>query len=162
MVDDIRSGKFSIYDLLAFFAAAVGISAIVEYIFPSEAILLNSIPILGEALTTLFLLTLGGLSYAPLHLYFNRKSKDITFRQFLIASTAITALFYPWLGLINGALTSFGVENSQNGIVYGTLYFYVQTYSLLYKRSHWSVIRGIIVYLVLVIFVVVAVLLAAS
>lgn len=148
LVDDIKAGRFDAYDLLSFLVASATLSAVVEYFFPAESLIPNPVPVVGEALTALLMMIGAGTVNAPLHFYFNAKSKRVSFSKFLIASAAMTALFFPWLTLFGGLGEALDVKNASMGASYGTLVLAVQTYSLLYERSRGSIVTGLVIYMV--------------
>lgn len=147
LIDDIRSGKFSIYNLMSFGMATIAISALIEYFLPSEAFGFGLPPFLEEIAKVFFITFVPAVATFPIHMYLNRTEKSVTFWQFLLATAAVSMLYYPWIGLLNGILRNFGVDNPEQKTSYGTLYYYYQIYSLLYKKTERQVIFTMGLYL---------------
>lgn len=138
--DDIKTNRILMHDAVGFLISAIAISFLFEFIFPDQIIFPNLPPILSEILTATFTIFVAVFFQSPIHYWLNKKDKSVSFKQFSIAIIVITALFYPWLTLINGILFYVTQSDQSSKTSNASLYFYGAAFSRMYNKTISEVI----------------------
>ncbi len=163
LIREIRERYFTAIELLGFWVAAAAITALIGALLPSPMHRME-IPVLAEILEALLMIAITVVVYSPLHLLLRRHRRDVTFREFLITTLAIGALLYPWIGLSYGLQVLFGVPinvaNNINTVVSSA--FYIFAYANLYHRSLLVTLAMWIAYIVMMVVVVLALVVAVA
>lgn len=163
LVHEIRERHFTGIELLGFWVAAAALTALIAAFLPNPMRRVE-IPVLAEVLEALLLITMTVIVYSPLHLLLRRGRREVTFREFMLTTLAVSALLYPWIALSYGVQVLSGVRitvaNNINTVV--SSMFYVLAYAVLFRRSIKSTLAWFVGYILMAVVAVLVVIVAVA
>ena len=150
LVEEVRSHRFGLPELLGFWLAAAALAALANAMFRQPSVTGVDLPILAEIADAAAAMLVLMLLYSPLHWMLNRGARGVRFGEFVLILLAVAALLYPWLTVIRGALTWAGWKDAAEAVtLVGTLFF-LRAFAALYQRTVVKTLLWMMVCLLLV------------
>lgn len=135
LVEQVRSARLGLPELLGFWLAAAALAALANAILRQPSVTGVDLPILAEIADAVAAMLVLMLLYSPLHWMLNRGARGVRYGEFVATLLAVAALLYPWLTVTRGALAWAGWKDAAEAVtLVGTLFF-LRAFAALYERT---------------------------